>query len=143
MDMVKWLEEVKAWAGGWPKQAASWFEASYGLNPDFALKVAMLYLALWAARLNPRVTSGWRDPSHVRDLQRQWDSGDHTGLKVRPLDPEKSKHSRTNLWGGPDAHAVDIQCSDSQLAGRIGQALGLEAGVFYTHPDPGHFETIS
>lgn len=142
MDLAKWLQEIRAWAGDWPKQAGQWFEANYGLNPEFALKVALLYLALWAAGLNPRVTSGWRDPSHVRDLQRQWDSGDHRGLKVRPNDPEKSKHSRTNMWGGPDARAVDIQCSDSKLAADIGRAIGLEAGYYYRTSDPGHFETV-
>ncbi len=140
MVMEDWVMKLKAWAGKWPEQAVPYFVSAWGLNRGFASRAAMLYLACWAAGLNPRVTSGFRDPKKQAAMRAAWDRGDRAGLIVRPADPSKSKHCSTSITGAPDALAIDMQCKDNELAARIGKALGLRAGLYFTTPDPGHFD---
>lgn len=139
MDLANWLNSVKVWAGSWPKNAATWFAAQYGLDVDFAIKVAQLYIALFAAKLNPQVTSGWRDPAKQKAMMDAWDRGDKQGLAVRPADPSKSLHTSTSL-GRPAAKAIDIKTSNPKLAADIARVIGLRAGFYFSVPDPVHFD---
>jgi len=140
LAMDEWVMKLRAWAGQWPAQAVPYFVSTWGLNKAFAAKVALLYLACWAAGLNPRVTSGFRDPKKQAAMRAAWDRGDRVGLVVRPADPKTSKHCSTTMTGAPNSLAVDMQCTDNELAARIGKALGLRAGLYFTNPDPGHFD---
>lgn len=140
MDLAQWVAAAKQAAGSWPSQAASYFAQQWGLSSVFAPKLALLYVVLHLAGLNPRITSGWRDPAKQKAMRAAWDRGDRQGLVVRPADPDGSRHCRTALGGSPASTAVDLQCSNNQLAARIAQALGLRAGEFFSTPDPGHYD---
>lgn len=141
MDYAKWIADLKAWAGLWPSQAVEYFVGAWGLNPGFAAKVAVLYLAQWVLGLDPRITSGWRDPEKQAHMRARWDAGDRSGLRARPADPDKSKHCRTTIAGGPNSMAIDIVSNDETLSAHIAQALGLTPGMFFRTPDPGHYQT--
>jgi len=143
MDYAKWINDLKAWAGSWPSQAVGYFTSVWGLNTEFAARVAVLYLAQWVLGLNPRITSGFRDPEKQAHMRARWDAGDRAGLRARPADPDKSKHCRTTIAGGPNAMAVDIVSSNEVLSANIAQALGLTAGQFFKTPDPGHYQSNS
>lgn len=138
MDLKAWLQEVEKWAGNWVTMAVTYFAQNYGLDPELAPKVAMLYLALYAAKLNPRVTSGWRDPKKQDALRAAWDRGERTGLAVRPA--QTSQHSTTSLSGHPASRAIDIQSDNPKLAADIAQAIGLRAGYYFKVQDPVHFD---
>jgi len=140
--MNEWIKGLKEWAGSWPKNAASYFEETFGLDSGFALRVAMLYLALYAAGLNPRITSGFRDPEKQAAMRKAWDAGNRQGLRTRPADPKNSLHTKTTWLGKPGAKAIDIVTSNDKLAADIGQALGLRAGYYFTARDPGHFDEL-
>lgn len=140
MDLAQWVAAAKRAAGSWPNQAAEYFSRQWGLAAPFAVKLALLYAVLHMAGLNPRITSGFRDPAKQRAMRAAWDRGDRQGLIVRPADPDGSRHCRTALGGSPAATAVDLQCSNNQLAAKIAVALGLRAGEYFSTPDPGHFD---
>jgi len=142
-NYAQWVAQLKAWAGGWPEQAADYFRDVWGLNADFAAKVAVLYLAQLVLGLNPRITSGFRDPEKQAQMRARWDSGDRAGLRARPANPDTSKHCRTTLMGAPNSHAIDIVSNDEVLSANIARALGLAAGQFFTTPDPGHYQSPS
>ena len=126
-------KQLEDWANG----AAEYFKSSFGLEARFALLAARLYISLWAARLNPRITSGWRDPKHQQDLIARWDRGDRVGLRVRPA--EHSRHSYTNWLGRPAAEALDMPCDDDKRAAGIAQSLGIGTGQSFSDVDPGHY----
>lgn len=111
---------------------------TWGLNPDFALKIAVLYLALLMLKLNPRVTSGFRDPKKQEELVRRWNAGDRKGFIGKPASPDTSRHCRTTMTGGPNSMAIDMPCDDNNRAALIAKALGLRAGVDFN--DPGHYD---
>jgi hypothetical protein len=99
-----------------------------------------LYAALWEAGLQPRITSLFRDPNHQKAMQHAWDSGNRAGLRARPADPDTSRHCRTGWFSEPQAEAIDIVSNDETKAAKIAQEIGLQAGQFFTKPDPGHFQ---
>jgi hypothetical protein len=140
--MQEWIRGLKEWAGRWPQNASSYFANTFGLDPNFAVRVALLYLALHSAGLNPRVTSGFRDPEKQEAMRRAWDRGDRRGLRTRPADPKNSLHTNKSWLGKPASKAVDIVTNNDRLAADIGQALGLRAGYFFTARDPGHFDAL-
>jgi|GEM_PF-5260762 len=121
----------------WAKSAAGYFQKALGLSSSFALPVARLYIGLWAAGLNPRISRGWSDPAHQAELRARWDRGDRAGLRVRPA--EKSQHTTTTFLGAPAATAVDMPCNDDKAAAKIAQQLGVGAGLTFSTPDPGHY----
>lgn len=144
MDWKAWIQSVKAWAGRWPGEAAPYFVAQWGLNPEFAAKVAVLYLCLYAAGLNPRINSGFRDPEKQKQLIAKWDALKREGkdpLKHgfigKPASPDGSRHCRMQ-FGKPSSTAIDMPCSDNNKAALIAKALGLRAGVDFN--DPGHYD---
>ena len=52
-------------------------------------------LRIWARKTNrsaPVVVSLCRTAERQRELQQRWDAGDRRGLRVRPVNPENSKH---------------------------------------------------
>lgn len=139
MELSQWVKSALAYAGKWPSAAADYFLSQYGLSSEFALKVAQLYFLLWAARLNPQVTSGFRDPAKQQAIRDAWDRGQKQGLAVRPADPKNSRHSVTSL-GRPASKAVDIQTSNPKMAADIATSIGLRAGYYFQTPDPVHFD---
>lgn len=124
----------------WSNQAAGYFRSAFGLQGSFALSVARLYIALYFAGLSPRITSGWRDPSHQRDLQARYDAGERAGYLARPA--SNSKHTNTNFIGQPAALAVDMPCTDNIAAAKIAQRIGLGSGIYFKQSDPGHYYQI-
>lgn len=122
----------------WARSAAPYFRESYGLEGNFALSVARLYVALWGNGLDPVITSGYRDGSRQVELQRLWDRGDRAGLRARPA--TSSLHSVTGFWGGPAARAVDMMSRDDRRAAVIASRLGgIGAGLYFQQSDPGHY----
>lgn len=138
MEWKAWVETVKSWAGSWPAQAVPYFVKDWGLNPDFAQKVALLYLCLVVMGLNPRVTSGFRDPKKQQELVNRWNAGDRKGFIGKPASPDTSRHCRTTWTGGANSMAIDMPCSDNVKAAHVARALGLRAGVDFN--DPGHYD---
>lgn len=138
--MQEWIAALKRWAGKWPDMAASYFVAQYGLDPGFAVRAALLYLALHAAGLKPRVTSGFRDPDKQKAMQKAWDSGQRQGLRARPA--TDSAHTKTSWTGRPGAQAIDMPSANEKLAADIAVALGLRAGYYFKAKDPGHFDAL-
>lgn len=116
---------------------ASILEKSYGLASDFAARVAELLAYLDSGGLRPTITSGFRDPSHQKDLIAKWDRGDHSGLRVRPA--VDSLHSKTSWLGAPASQAVDIATADDYRAASIARALGIGVGLDFHEPDRGHY----
>jgi hypothetical protein len=108
----------------------------WGLNPAFAEKIFVLIGALEANKLNPVITSGFRDPFKQAAMRARWDSGDRVGLRARPaLD---SLHIVVD-GGHASAQAVDIKTNNDQRAAEIAAALGIGAGFYFKVSDPGHF----
>lgn len=134
-----WLQKFRQWAGSWPDQAAGWFSGSWGLDPFFSVRVAALYLALYALGLKPRITSGFRSPTKQAAMRAAWDRGDRAGLRVRPADPRNSLHCR-GTDARPAALAVDMPCDDDRLAAQVATAMGLRAGLYFPTSDPGHYD---
>lgn len=112
---------------------------TWGLAPSFAEKASVLISRLEDAGLSPQITSGYRSPQRQQELIAKAAAGDPNVFT--PVSPSKSKHVRQNMRGEPAAEAIDIVTSNPERAGRIAQSLGIEAGVFYSTPDPVHFET--
>jgi len=137
--MAGWIAELKRFLGLWPDQAARYFVDQWGLNPIFAVKAAMLYAALHFAGLKPQITSGFRDPKKQAAMRAAWDRGDRQGLRVKPADPSGSRHCQTAA-GRPCSQAIDMPCSNDKLAAEIAKALGLRAGLYFSTPDPGHYD---
>lgn len=125
----------------WLKKAAQFLVDNYGLDSTFADRVALFLAYLYQYGLNPRITSGWRDPEHQRELQERWDRGDRAGLRARPA--TDSAHTHTGAFGGRAAKAVDIVTSDDSRAAAIARALNLGSGLFFSHPDPGHYYELA
>jgi len=130
---------VEAQFEQWAVSAGPYFQRSLGLTSAFAVPAARLYIALWAAGLNPRISRGWSDPSHQAALRAAWDRGDRSGLRVRPADPANSLHCKSTFLGSPDAKAVDMPCSDDAKGASIARSLGIGAGIAFSTPDPGHY----
>jgi len=122
----------------WARGAAPYFRESYGLESGFALSVARLYVALWGLGLNPRVTSGFRDPAKQKAMRARWDAGDRAGLRARPA--ADSLHNHTDWLGRPAARAVDMTSSDEARAAKVATQIGgIGAGLYFRSPDPGHY----
>lgn len=125
----------------WAKQAAPVFREQYGLARDFSLGAARLYVALWGYGLNPRITSGYRDPAKQAAMRAAWDRGDRQGLRVKPADPKLSLHCKSGgFLGGPASEAIDMPCSDDRAGAWVASQLGLTAGLGFSTPDPGHYQ---
>lgn len=122
----------------WARSAAPWFGRTYGLDGNFALPVARLYVTLWANGLDPRITSGYRDGSRQAELRDRWDRGDRAGIRVRPA--EQSLHTYTGFFGGPASRAIDMPCKNDRLAAELATRLGgIGSGIYFRSPDPGHY----
>jgi len=136
--MDDWVSKARAYVGSWPKEAASYFRDTWGIDSDAAAKFALLYVLLYLAGLKPRITSGFRDPAKQIELQRRWDAGDRAGLRARPA--TSSKHSVTGWLKKPAAVAIDIVSTNEKLAADIAKALGLRPGYYFSDRDPGHYD---
>lgn len=124
----------------WARAAAPYFGGTYGLASDFALSVSRLYIVFWGAGLNPRVTSGFRDPAKQKAMQARWDAGDRAGLRARPA--SQSAHTVTGFLGRPAARAIDMVTSDETLAASLSTRLGVGAGLYFDKSDPGHYYAL-
>jgi len=125
--------------GQWLENAAKYLETQWGIDSTAARKFALLLAYLQQYGLAPQITSGFRDPSKQAAMRAAWDRGDRAGLRARPADPKASDHCQETWTGSAASKAIDIKCRDEVLAGRIAQALGLTAGIFFSTPDPGHY----
>lgn len=120
----------------WLKETAAFLKAQYGLESSFADRVALLLGYFLQYGLNPRITSGFRDPNHQAAMRAAWDRGERQGLRARPA--ASSQHTATS-WGRPAAKAIDITTSNDRLAAQIATALKIGAGLLFKDPDPGHY----
>lgn len=136
----EWVAKLRKIGDQWAQEAAGYFVATWGLDPTFAVRAGLLYLALHFAGLNPRITSGFRDPAKQRAMRAAWDRGDRAGLRVRPADPSTSAHCQEARKGVPASRAIDMPCSNEALAADLARALGLRAGYYFTVSDPGHYD---
>lgn len=134
-----WLRKLSDFAGSWPREAVPYWVSTWGLDPTFAVKVGLLYLALYFAGLHPRITSGFRDPAKQAALRAAWDRGERQGLRVKPADPKTSFHCRM-ASGRPASLAIDMPSDNEALAAQLAQGLGLRAGYFFAESDPGHYD---
>lgn len=139
LGVDQWVKELRKIGEGWARSAVSYFVSTWGLDPTFAIKVGLLYLALHFAGLNPRITSGFRDPAKQAAMRAAWDRGDRQGLRVRPADPSASMHCRGTA-SRPASLAIDMPCDDEALAAQLATKLGLRAGLYFSTPDPGHYD---
>ena len=111
-----------------------------GASTSFAYKIALLYVSLWAAGLNPRIARVFSSPDRQQELLDRWNRGDRAGIRVKPADPRTSKHCKTAFpFNRPAATAVDMPCSDDRRGAQIAQSLGIGAGQFFADTDPGHY----
>ena len=127
--MDKWLEAM-----------VDYLKASWGIHPGWSARVALLYAYLWSYGLQPKITSGFRDPSKQKAMQARWDAGDRAGLVRRPA--SNSLHTRVDGSGNPCALAIDIDTSNREEAGRIAMALNIGWGGNFSGDqgyDPVHF----
>jgi hypothetical protein len=138
--MEAWLAQARQILGKWPQDAVPYFREVWGLDPTFAVKAATLYAILFLLGLNPRITSGFRDPRKQQAMRDAWDRGERQGLRVRPASPDGSRHCRETLGGSPASQAIDMPCENDALAARIAQAMGMRAGINFSVPDPGHYD---
>lgn len=138
--MDKFIQEIREIGDQWAKNAVFYFASNWGLDPTFAVRVGLLYLALHFAGLSPRITSGFRDPAKQRAMRADWDAGRRAGLRVRPADPSTSLHCREAKRGVGASLAIDMPCSNEALGAQIATALGLRAGYYFTPSDPGHYD---
>lgn len=121
----------------WAEDATDYFKSAFGLAGGFARQSARLYILLHQNGLEPRITSGFRDPAKQKRMRDLWDAGQRAGLRARPA--TYSKHIITNWIGQPAATAIDIVSNDEQKAARLAQTLGLGIGLYFGTPDPGHY----
>lgn len=140
LGVDEWVAKLRKIGDQWAKDAAGYFVATWGLDPTFAVRAGLLYLALYFAGLNPRITSGFRDPRKQQAMRDAWDRGDRAGLRVRPADPRNSLHCREVRRGVAASQAIDMPCSDEALAAQLATALGLRAGYYFKVSDPGHYD---
>jgi len=120
----------------WLLRAADFLETNWGLNRVFGLKMALLILYSHFAGNEAILVSGFRSPDRQKALQKQWDSGNRSGLVARPA--TNSLHSVVT-FGKPDAHALDISFSNKDLAGSYAPVFGLKWGGNFKSVDKPHF----
>ena len=125
----------------WLNEIYNWLIQEWGLEKNFAARVALLLLYFSYFGLSWRVTSGFRDPRRQRELQKAWDRGDRTGLVTRPA--TNSLHSTTSFLGKPAAVAVDISTNDDNFAGEIAAFLKIGWGGNFRSYDPVHFYQLN
>lgn len=123
----------------WAQSAKSYFVKG-GAAGKFGIDIARLYVALYMAGLDPRISRIFSSPSHQKYLQELWDSGQRQGLRVRPA--TTSKHTETNWLGQPASEAVDMPCNDDFRAAKIATSLGIGAGAGFSTPDLGHYYSL-
>lgn len=119
----------------WAIQAAPFFQKS-GATYQAAIKFARLYIYSWAAGLNPRITSMWRDPASQARLQAEYDSLPGTG----PRKPGFLARPATNSAHTRGA-AIDMPTNDDRAAGSIARWIGgMRVGGDFSSPDWGHYD---
>lgn len=121
----------------WIEVAAKVLKTSWGLDKSFSLLVARLYLYFYFYGLDPKITSGFRNPAKQQQLLERWERGDPS-IVAKPA--TNSKHSITK-YGRPAALAVDISTNDHHKAAQVAKMLNVKAGYFFNSPDPVHFYT--
>lgn len=119
----------------WLDNAAKFLIQNWGIDKEFASKVALLFAYFSQYGLSPVITSGFRDPEYQEELRRRYNAGDPS-VVVPPA--KNSKHSVTK-WGKPSALAIDISTNNHGLAANIAEAIGIKAGLRFNTPDPVHF----
>jgi len=124
----------------WAQSATDYFKTGLGLDGTFARQAARLFILLYSAGLAPKITSGFRDPQKQKELQRQWDLGNRSGLRARPA--SISKHTVTDWLRRPSATAIDIKSNDEKKASKLAQSIGIGSGLNFASPDPGHYYAI-
>jgi len=113
----------------------NWLKKTWGLQGEFALKIAYFLYDLYNAGLSPRVTSGYRSTSYQQELARRYDRGDRS-IVYKPA--AKSLHSNRDFFG-PASLAVDISNSNHYRASQIARQRGVKSG--FTFGDGVHFYT--
>lgn len=124
------------WAG-WISDRYEELKSQWGLDSDFAEKMAVVLAYAQDAGLAPRITRGWSDPKHQEELRARWDRGDRAGLRVRPA--ANSKHTNTGFLGRRNALAIDVPSNNDTRMAAIARALGVGAGLDFHDSDPGHY----
>jgi hypothetical protein len=119
----------------WLKSTAEYLKTNWGLSAAFSQQAAVLLAYFFSYNLNPRITSGFRDPKKQAAMREAWDAGQRAGLRARPA--ASSKHSTQNWLGAPAAEAIDIVTNNETMAAQIARALKIGDGLAFG--DPGHY----
>lgn len=121
----------------WLENTYDTLKGTWGLDADFAEKMALVLAYAQNEGLGPHISRGWSDPKHQEELRARWDRGDRAGLRVRPA--ANSKHTNTGFLGSKKALAIDVPCSNDRRMAEIARALGVGAGIDFHDSDPGHY----
>ncbi len=92
------------------------------LHPIFRDYVTKFINKAQAQGIKLKIQSGYRSAAYTFQLQAQWDSGNHTGLKVRPVYP-----SMHNFGLAIDVSQTNGTPNWGQI-GQIGKSVGLAWG---------------
>ena len=120
----------------WLKDFAIYLIEQWGLERNFAGNVALFYLYLHHYGLSPSITSGWRSPAKQKELLDRWNNGDPS-IVYKPA--TKSKHMNTDWLGKPASLAIDIACTNYNLAAEIARKLNIKPGLDFG--DKVHFQS--
>jgi hypothetical protein len=124
----------------WLKSAEKYLRDQWGIDSTVVGKFALFLAYLYLYGLNPRITSGFRDPAKQKAMQAAWDRGDRQGLRARPATSSDHTLEKSGFLGSsPAARAIDIVTSNDTQAAAIARALGIGCGADFKTPDPGHY----
>jgi hypothetical protein len=133
------FSQYGTWAG-WISDRYGELKSQWGLDSDFAEKMAVVLAYAQNEGLGPHISRGWSDPKHQDELRARWDRGDRAGLRVRPA--ANSKHTNTGFLGSKKALAIDIPCNNDARMAEIARVLGVGAGADFHDKDPGHYYAL-
>jgi hypothetical protein len=105
------------------KEWAKYLRSEWGLDSDFSIPAAKVYLYLYIYRCNPVITSGFRSIEKQAQLVEDYKKGVPGILTPNP--PGKSLHNRKDWLGKPASWAIDIDHNNNEIANLIAKHLGL------------------
>lgn len=130
------------WNSFFVKHNRSWsdyLKTNWGLEANFAQKVAQFLIFLGYSGIPFVITSGYRSIAKQNELKRRWIAGDKS-IIVKPA--EQSMHSSTDVIGRPASQAIDISIKNlsPEHTRIISSWAGLHwGGDFPRTPDRVHF----
>jgi hypothetical protein len=114
-----------------------WLEDTWGVNDELAKKLVPFLITLKKSGNTWEIKSGFRDPKKQKQMRKNWDAGNRSGLAFKPA--INSKHTKGTVEN-ENALAVDIVFKDQNVAGKLAKKYGLRWGGNYKNKkDVVHF----